>query len=156
MTVEKSDIRQLSIMVDYLFGKGVSRALPQDGYRLVRSKKSGRLKLVFHSGKMFATVKPNGSMALSLYGASILSKRREFRGNLVTVTDEAAGFVTGGKSVFCKFVTSAGKNILPRSEVVVVGRKGEVLGVGVALLSGRHMPLFKSGVAVKVRAGVRH
>jgi uncharacterized protein with predicted RNA binding PUA domain len=141
-------------MVDYLFGRGVSRALPKDGYLLVYSRRSGRVKLIHHDGKLFATVKPNGAMALSIYGATILAKSARFRDNCVGVSDDVANFVQGGKSVFNKFVRSAGKNIYPKSEVAVVDSKGKVIGVGMAVLNGKHMALFKSGVAVKVRAGL--
>jgi 7-cyano-7-deazaguanine tRNA-ribosyltransferase len=145
--------RRLSIMVDYLFGKGVARALPKQNLRLVYSRRSGRVKLVFYGERLFATVKPNGAMALSLHGAELLAKSPKFRENCVTVADETAGFVHGGRSVFCKFVTSAGKNIFPRSEVAVLDSKGNVLGVGTAVLNGKVMKQFKSGAAVKIRAG---
>ena len=151
----KSEFRAISIRVDYLFGKGVSRALPKEGYRLQYSRRSGRLKLIEQGGKIFATVKTNGALALSIHGASILSRSPGFRENFVEVRDEAAPFVRGGKSVFCKFVKSAGKNIYPKSEVAVVDSKGRVLGVGMAVLNGKHMTQFKSGVAVKVRTGVK-
>jgi predicted RNA-binding protein (TIGR00451 family) len=140
-------------MVDYLFGKGVSRALPKSGYRLFRSRRSGRVKLIQLDGKLFATVKPNGAMALSMYGAQTLSRSPRFRDSCVQVTDEAAQFVRGGKSVFCKFVTWSGKSIYPKGEVAVVDRNWKVLGVGMAVLNGAHMEQFKSGTAVKVRAG---
>jgi predicted RNA-binding protein (TIGR00451 family) len=141
-------------MVDYLFGKGVGRALPRAGFQLFYSRRSGRVKLIHHNGKIFATVKPNGSMALSLYGAEILSKSPKFKGNCVQVSDDVVQFVRGGRSVFNKFVVSAGKNIYPKSEVAVVDSKGRVLGVGMAVLNGAHMKQFKTGVAVKVRAGL--
>lgn len=109
---------------------------------------------MFHDGMLLATVRPNGAMALTIYGATLLSRSPRFREDCVEVSDEAAPFVKGGKSVFCKFVVSAGKNILPRSEVAVIDSKGRVLGVGSAVLNGKHMRLFKSGAAVKIRDGV--
>ena len=142
-------------MVDYLFGKGVSRSLPPTGYRLFYSRRSGRVKLIHHSGKLFATVKPNGAMALTIYGASILAKSPKFKENCVQVDDDAVEFVKGGKSVFCKFVKSAGNSIYPKGEVAVVDRRGKVIGVGTAILNGAVMRQFKSGAAVKVRAGLR-
>ncbi len=154
--MQTDETRRLSIVVDYLFGKGVSKVLPKEGYRFSYSRKSGRLKLVFHLGRLFATVKPNGSMALTLYGAAILAKGPRFKDNCVKVSDEATEFVMGGKSVFCKFVKSAGKNVSPRGEVAVVNGSGEVIGVGIAVLNGKHMSQFKSGVAVKVRAGLKN
>jgi conserved protein with predicted RNA binding PUA domain len=141
-------------MVDYLFGKGVSRALPKEGFRLYYSRRSGRVKSISHDGRLFATVKPNGSMALSVAGATTLSKSPKFRQNCVRVSDEVTEFVKGGKSVFCKFVVSAGRNIYPKSEVAIVDGKGKVIGVGMAVLNGKVMRQFSTGVAVKVRAGV--
>ena len=141
-------------MVDYLFGRGVSRALPKKGCRLVYSRRSGRVKLVFHNERLFATVKPNGSMALSLYGASVLSASRAFLGNCVTVKEDAVPFVRGGKSVFCKFVARAGRRVSPRGEVCILDQAGRVIGVGRAIMSGAVMSQFKTGVAVKVREGL--
>lgn len=140
-------------MVDYLFGRGVSRVLPKNYIKLVYSRRSGRVKLVFHEGKLFATVKPNGAMALSLYGATMLSQSPRFKENCVMVADETAEFVREGKSVFCKFVTWAGGNVLPRGEVAVIDSKGTVLGVGMAVVSGKFIKQFRSGIAVKVRVG---
>jgi predicted RNA-binding protein (TIGR00451 family) len=148
------DRRKVSIMVDYLFGRGVSRALPRSGFRLYYSRRSGRVKLVHLDGKVFATVKPNGAMALSMYGATVLSRSPSFKEDCVQVSDDAAPFVKGGRSVFCKFVTRAGRNIQPKSEVAVVDGRGRVLGVGMAVLNGSVMAQFKHGVAVKVRAGL--
>ena len=146
--------RQLALMTDYLFGKGVSKALPRSGFRIFYSRRSGRVKLVHHEGKLFATLKPNGAMALSIYGATILSRSPRFRENCVQVSDDVTQFVRGGRSVFNKFVVAAGKNIYPKSEVAVVDSKGRVVGVGMAVLNGAHMTQFKTGVAVKVRAGL--
>jgi conserved protein with predicted RNA binding PUA domain len=151
---QSSEGRRLSIMVDYLLGKGVSRGLPKSGLRIVYSRRSGRPKLVFHDDKLFATIRPNGVMAFSLYGASTLSASPKFKENCVQVKGEAVPFVVGGMSVFCKFVRSAGDNVYPRSEVAVVDPDGRVVGVGTAVLNGRHMAGFKSGVAVKVRDGL--
>lgn len=149
-----NESRRLLIMIDYQFGRGVSRALPKQNVHLVYSRRSGRVKLIFHDRKLIATVKPNGAMALSLYGANLLAGSPRFRDNCVTVGDEAVEFVHGGKSVFCKFVTSAGKNVFPKSEVAVVDKTGKVLGVGMAVMNGKFMTQFKSGVAVKLRAGI--
>ena len=147
--------RQLALMVDYLFGPGVSRALPREGFRLYRSRRSGRVKSVFLNGRLFATVKPNGAMALSMEGAAILSGSPRFRENCVQVSEDAVEFVKGGRSVFCKFVKRAGKNIYPKSEVAIIDERGKVVGVGMAVLNGKFMRQFKTGAAVKVRAGIK-
>ena len=149
-----SDSRKLSLMVDYLFGRGVSGSLPKKGFRLYYSRRSGRVKLIHHDGKIFATVKPNGAMALSVHGAILLARSKRFRDNCVQVSDDAVQFVRGGRSVFNKFVVSAGRNIYPKSEVAILDRKGKVVGVGTAVVNGAHMRQFKTGAAVKVRAGL--
>jgi uncharacterized protein with predicted RNA binding PUA domain len=141
-------------MVDYLFGRGVGKALPREGFRLFYSRRSGRVKLIHHDGKLFATIKPNGSMALSIYGATLLSRSPSFRDSCVRVSDDVVQFVKGGRSVFNKFVMSAGRNVFPKSEVAVIDSKGKVVGVGMAVLNGMHMTQFKTGVAVKVRSGL--
>jgi len=150
----RADVRRLAIMVDYLFGKGVSRALAKQGFRLYYSRRSGRVKTVFYEGRLFATIKPNGAMALSVAGATMLSRSPRFRQNCVQVSDDVVGFVKGGKSVFCKFVRWAGKNVYPKSEVAIIDGSGKVVGVGMAVLNGAAMAQFKSGAAVKVRAGL--
>ncbi len=149
-----ADNRRLALMVDYLFGRGVSRALPNGGFRLYYSRRSGRVKTVFYNGTLFATVKPNGAMALSVAGATILARSPKFKQNCVQVSDDVAEFVKGGKSVFCKFVRWAGKNVYPKSEVAILNGSGRVIGVGMATLNGAVMTQFKSGAAVKVRAGL--
>jgi len=150
----RADIRRLAIMVDYLFGRGVSRALPKEGFRLYYSRRSGRVKTIFFDGELFATIKPNGAMALSVAGATMLARSPRFRQNCVQVSDDVAEFVKGGKSVFCKFVRWAGKNVYPKGEVAVIDGSGKVIGVGMAILNGAAMAQFKSGAAVKVRAGL--
>lgn len=149
------DLRRISLMVDYLFGKGVSRALPKEGFRLYYSRRSGRVKTVFLDGRLFATMKPNGAMALSVEGAAVLSRSPHFKQNCVQVSDDVTDFVKGGKSVFCKFVRWAGGNVYPKSEVAIIDGAGKVIGVGTAIMNGAVMAQFKSGAAVKVRAGLK-
>ncbi len=145
--------RLLSLMFDYVFGRGVSSALPRSGLKPVYSRKSGRVKQVLHEGRLFATVKTSGAIALSVYGATHMVRSRTFLRNCVVVKDDAVEFVKEGKSVFCKFVDSAGRDVLPRSEVAVLDRGGRVIGVGRAVIAGAFMQQFYSGVAVKVRQG---
>ena len=89
---------RLAMMLDYEFGKGTSKALPAERLKFYYSRKSDRLKQVSHDGKLFAIIRPNGAIALSLYSASILIASKAFLQNCITVTDEAAQFVMQGKS----------------------------------------------------------
>jgi predicted RNA-binding protein (TIGR00451 family) len=144
--------RRFTLMLDYEFGVGTSRALPRSGLDYFYSRRSDRLKQVMHDGKIFAVIRPNGAIALSLRAAGILASSRAFMQNSVTVRDDAAQFVRNGKSVFCKFVTKTGKHVLPGGEVVVLDESGLPIAVGRAKLPGAFMREFKAGVAVKVRS----
>jgi len=143
--------RQFSLMLDYEFGRGTGRALPKSGLRFVYSKRSDRLKQVFHDGRLFATVRPNGAISPTVSGASALMASRAYARNSVTVEADAVEFVSRGKSVFCRFVKEAGPHVLPGGEVAVLDPAGRVIAVGRARLHGDYIRQFDRGVAVKVR-----
>ena len=138
-------------MLDYEFGPGTSRALPKAGLEFVYSKRSDRMKQVVHDGKLLATIRPNGVIAPTYYGASLLMRSKAYARNSVVVEAAAVPFVSQGKSVFCKFVKSAGKGVLAYGEVAVLDPKGNLIAVGSARMRGEFMKQFKAGVAVKVR-----
>jgi conserved protein with predicted RNA binding PUA domain len=143
--------RQFELMLDYEFGSGVAGALPKKDLRFGYSRRSGRMKQVVHRGRLFATIRPNGAIAPTLYGASLLAKSRKYLQNSIVVRDEATSFIKQGRSVFCKFVVSTGKHVLPGGEVAVLDGSGRVIGVGKAKVRGEFMLSFNAGVAVKVR-----
>ncbi|HVC27221.1 MAG TPA: PUA domain-containing protein [Nitrososphaerales archaeon] len=142
---------QFSIMLDYEFGVGTSGALPKSGLKFVYSKRSDRLKQVIHDDKLFATIRPNGVIAPTYYGACVLMKSKAYAENSVVVEQAAVEFVREGRSVFCKFVKDAGKHVLSSGEVAVLDPAGRVIAVGNARVHGDFMRQFKHGVAVKVR-----
>jgi archaeosine-15-forming tRNA-guanine transglycosylase len=45
--------------------------------------------------------------------------------------------------------------VYPKSEVAIIDGSGKVIGVGMAVMNGAVMAQFKSGAAVKVRAGLK-
>jgi predicted RNA-binding protein (TIGR00451 family) len=147
--------KQFSIMLDYEFGVGTSRALPKAGLKFVYSKRSDRLKQVIHDDKLFATIRPNGAIAPTYYGACVLIKSKAYAQNSVVVEQAAVEFVSEGRSVFCKFVKGVGRHVLPSGEVAVLDPAGKVIAVGSARVHGDFMRQFKHGVAVKTRAAAR-
>jgi uncharacterized protein with predicted RNA binding PUA domain len=140
-------------MLDYVFGAGVSEALEGKEVSVECSKKTGRIKHIYVDGKLLATLRPDGGLALTLHGARVLLKSKVFRENCVTVSEEAEEAARAGKSIFAKHIIKAGRRIRPSSEVVVLNKRGELLAVGKAVLSAKMMKVFECGVAVKVRAG---
>lgn len=142
-----------SMTIDYIFGKGVSKALPVDKLVFTFSKRTGRMIGAFLDGKTFFTVRTDGSIALTILGAKTLLRIKNFRNNCITIERGVEDFISAGKSVFCKHVVKCGKRIRPGSEVVVLDNNGNVIGVGKAILSSRMIERFKRGVAVKVRHG---
>ena len=147
--------KQFSVMLDYEFGVGTSRALPKTGLRFVYSKKSDRLKQVFHDDRLFATIRPNGVISPTYYGATVLIKSKAYAENSVVVEQGAVEFMSEERSVFCKFVTRVGKHVLPSGEVAVLDPVGRVIAVGSAKVHGDFMRQFKHGVAVKTRGAAK-
>ncbi|MCS7116920.1 MAG: PUA domain-containing protein [Nitrososphaerota archaeon] len=146
---------KVAMVVDYLFGKGVSKSLPLDKLEFVFSPRTKRLRNILLNGKLVATVRPDGGLALTIFGAELLSKSDKFIENCIVIKDDAVDYVSRGRSVFCKHVVKCGRRIRPGSEVVVLNNEGKVVAVGKAILSARMIKRFKDGVAVKVREGVK-
>jgi len=147
--------KQFSIMLDYEFGAGTSGSLPKSGLKFVYSKRSDRLKQVIHDDKLFATIRPNGVIAPTYYGACLLIKSKAYAENSVVVEQDAVKFVKEGKSVFCKFVKRVGRHVLPSGEVAVLDPAGRVIGVGSAKIHGDFIRQFRHGVAVKTRGSAK-
>ncbi|MEM1994894.1 MAG: PUA domain-containing protein [Nitrososphaerales archaeon] len=141
-------------MLDYIFGLGVGKALKDREVSVEYSKKTGRMKHIYVDGKLLATLRPDGGLALTLYGAQMLLRSKTFKENCVTVSREAEEYIRLGKSVFAKHVRKVGKRVRPSSEVAILSVEGKLLAVGRAVLSAKMMKSFDLGVAVKVRASV--
>ena len=140
--------------IDYLFGKNISSVLPKKGLRFEISKKTKRVRHVYHNNELFGTFRPDGTIALTIRAAKILSKHRSFKDSCVIINDGVKEFAKEGRSVFAKHVVSAGESIRPNSEVAVLDSKGQVLAVGRAILPSSLMTSIKRGIAVKVRKGI--
>ena len=150
---EQMDLRRVRAIADYQFGPGAGEALFPEGTKVIRSRRTGRIKQVVLGGALLATVRASdGLLSLTLHGAERLLSYLGDR-HVVVVSGEAAPFVARGRSVFAKHVVRADPDIRPGDEVLVLDEGGRLLAIGRALLTGREMVLFRRGVAVKVRAG---
>ena len=140
--------------IDALFGNGISRNLPKD-IEITFSKKTGRIREVYHNKKLLCTLRIDGGLAISPYFAQILLKNKKFRQNCIEIDDDSKPFVQDGKSVFCKHVVWAGKNILIGADVPVL-YEDQVIAVGRAVVNSQMMMDLKRGVAVKVRDSLKN
>ncbi|MGI0088736.1 MAG: PUA domain-containing protein [Nitrosopumilaceae archaeon] len=144
---------KLKHTLDALFGTGVSKQLPKE-IRITYSKRTGRIKHVFHNEKLLCTLRIDGGLAITPYFAQILLKSKKFKENCLEVDDDSKPFVENGGSVFCKHVVWCGKNILIGADVPVL-YKNMVIAVGRAVVSSRMIMSLKCGVAVKIRDSLK-
>ena len=149
-----SELRRIRAVAEYQFGPGSGAALFPNEVRMIHSRNTGRIRHILLGDTLIATFRPNdGVFTLTIAAAQRLVAQVPDLGYTVTVTEDAAPFISQGKNVFAKHVTCAGENIRPGDEVIVVAEKLGVIGVGKALLLSDEMKEFKIGVAVKTRRG---
>ena len=140
--------------ISILFDTNVEKEFPLE-VQCEFSKRTGRIKNFFIESTLFATLRIDGGLALSIFGAQMMVKYAQFRENCVIPKEEAIPFVSEGRSLFCKHVNWCGKNIKNGSEVVVIDNKNEVLAVGKAICGNTMMEKIDYGVAVKIREGIK-
>ena len=146
---------KIAANIDAIFGSGISSSIPIEKFEFTFSKRTGRIKHILHDNNLVATLRTDGWLAISIYGANILLRSKIFRENCVTVDNEIAEFISNGSSVFCKHVISCGNNVLVGSDVAVLDQDDKVIAVGKAILSAKMIMEFKRGVAVKVRESLK-
>jgi predicted RNA-binding protein (TIGR00451 family) len=149
-----SELRRIRAVAEYQFGPGSGMALFPDEVRMIHSRNTGRIRHIHLGDTLIATFRPNdGVFTLTIAAAQRLLIQVPDLGYTVTVTEEAAPFISKGKNVFAKHVLHAGEKIRPGDEVIIIAEKSGVIGVGKALLISDEMRAFKIGVAVKTRRG---
>jgi uncharacterized protein with predicted RNA binding PUA domain len=144
---------KLQHSLDALFNSGSSKYLPKD-IDIILSRKTGRIRTVFHKGKLLCTLRIDGSLAISIHFAQILLQNKTFRKNCIEINNDAAPFVQEGRSVFCKHVVWCGKNVRVASDTPILF-ENQVIAVGRAILSSEMISDFKRGVAIKVRDSLK-
>ncbi len=142
----KSHPRQLHMLrsiARYQFNtREADKLIPTD-YKL-RGRFDRRL---FHEDEQIGVLHhSNGLYSLNLKGGNIL--------NDIGVNWVEIDFSLQTNTLFAPGVIDAYPGILPRDEVVIT-RKGNVVGVGKAIMTGEEMKRGEKGVAVRVRHRVR-
>ena len=146
-------VLKLQHSLDALFGNGVSQYLPKD-IEITFSRKTGRIRTVSHNGQLLCTLRIDGGLAISTHFAQLLLKNKAFKENCVEINKDAAPFVMGGRSVFCKHVIKCGKKVQISADTPILF-KNKVIAVGKAVLSHDMILDFNRGVAIKVRDSLK-
>ena len=149
------DLQKIRSIANYQFGFCVGSTLFPDEVQCTHSRKTGKIKHVYHKGQLLATLRPRtGLFSLTLLGAerlkSIVPPLR-FR---VIVEKEVEDFVKKGRNVLARHIVKVDRELRPGSEVIVTDNGDSIIAVGTAFLSGPEMLAFKRGVAVKNRQGI--
>lgn len=145
---------KVSKHVDAIFGAGVSGSFP-NSMKFEFSRRTGRIKNFSLDGRLLATLRTDGGLALTIEGARyFVENSNEFRQNCVVPLEEAVPFVSEGRSLFCRHVRWCGPNVHAGSDVAILNGN-DVIAVGIAVLGSTLMNRYSRGVAVKVREGIK-
>lgn len=151
-TQEEMDLARVTAVIDYQFGKGMSRVLMDGEISLVRSRSTGKIRTVWVDGEHILSMRASdGLFTLKVGGARRLMSSGAWR---VTVHGDAVPFNREGRNVFCRFVEGCDPQVVPRDEVLVVDPEDNLVALGRALLTREEMLASDRGMAVKVREGV--
>jgi len=149
---EDMDFRRISAVADMQFGKDASKALFNGKVKMVKSKKTSKIRNVYCDGKHILSMRAgDGLFTLKIDGARLLHKSFKYPKLRVTVNKEAVPFVKDGKSVFAKFIVDCDSELRPFDECLIVDEKDGLLAVGRCLMNRSEMLSFTYGMAVKTR-----
>jgi 7-cyano-7-deazaguanine tRNA-ribosyltransferase len=154
LNIDFDDERRVKYMADYQFGSGSGEALFDGDLNIVKSKKTYKIRHVYHKEELIATLRASdGVLVLGREGARRLHGYLPYPQNRVIVNEEAEPFAVEGKSIFAKFIIDCDSDIRASEEVLIVNSKDELLAFGKSILCGPEMMDFNTGQAVKTRKG---
>jgi uncharacterized protein with predicted RNA binding PUA domain len=154
MTENYSLLKQVRVMADYQFGRGCGEILfPDDAvFMLSRTK---RVRQVLSGNARIATSRAkDGVFTLGIEAASRLHAFLPAPNQRVVVCEDAAPFVSKGKTAFAKHVIDLDPELRTGEEVLVVDEQDKLLATGQLLFSVPEILSMESGPAVDVRVGI--
>jgi len=157
-SVEKEidfDIIRISSVCDMQFGEKIGEKLTSGDIRVVKSKKTDKIRNVYRDGKHILSMRAeDGFFTLKIEGGKILHRITKKPKLRVIVEDDAVPFIKDGKSVFSKFVKDCDPDIRPYDECLIVDESDNLLAVGRCILNRDEMLFFEYGMAVKNRGKI--
>jgi 7-cyano-7-deazaguanine tRNA-ribosyltransferase len=149
-------LARVRAVADYQFGKGAADLLLDGQVELKKSETTGKIRNVLVDKEHVLSMRANdGFFTLRPPGAVRLKKGFAAPKLRVVVKDDAIPFNREGKNVFSAFVQECDPEVRPMDEVLVVDSSDELVALGRALLTREEMLAFRSGIAVKVREGIK-
>ncbi len=146
-----SDSYRIRKMLQYQYGVDIDLE-----FKVERSKNTGRLRYVYLEDKLVFSVRSYDNFLIpTKEGAKLLWDYLDFPKYRVVISEEAEEFAKKGRNVFAKFVVDCYPNIYPYDEVLVVNKDDELLAYGTSILNSRELLEFDSGLAVKIRGGIK-
>jgi len=146
------DIMRISAVADMQFGKNVSKKLFDGEIKIIKSKKTGKIRNIYCNDEHILSMRANdGLFTLKTKGATRLHDFFKFPRLRIIVEKDAVPFIKKGKSVFSKFVKDCDPDLRPFDECLIVNEKDDLLATGRCLLNREEMLSFSYGVAAKTR-----
>ncbi len=146
------DLQRISAVSDIQFGKGAGEALLKGKIRIIKSKKTNKIRNIYCNNKHILSMRASdGMFTLKIDGAILLHKFFKYPKLRVVIDEDAIPFIKNGKSVFSKFVKDCDCNLRPLDECLIVDEKDNLLAVGRCLLNKLEMLSFNYGMAAKTR-----
>jgi 7-cyano-7-deazaguanine tRNA-ribosyltransferase len=152
--IDLDDREKINCIADYQFGEGSGKALFPGEVKIVKSRKTGKIRHIYEDEVLIATLRATDSVfVLDRDGARRLHSHIDYPEKRVVVNADADPFAREGKSIFAKFVIDCDINIRSNDEVLIVNEKDELLAFGKSILCGHEIMDFNTGQAVKTRKG---
>jgi predicted RNA-binding protein (TIGR00451 family) len=144
-------------IADYQLGKNVGAKLFPQNVEFEYSKRTGRIRFINLNGERLATLRPtDGLLSLSIKAAVFMAENLPKAKCYVTIKNDVSKYIAEGGDVFAVHVVAVDDDVGAKDEVIVLDEDKHVLAVGRAVLSALEIRAFKTGVAVKVRHGVKN
>jgi 7-cyano-7-deazaguanine tRNA-ribosyltransferase len=145
---------RIKMIADYQFGEGAGAGLFSGDIKIVKSRKTGKIRHVYDDDELIATLRASdGVFVLAREGARRLHRYLPYPKNRVVVNEDAEPFAREGKSIFAKFVINCDIDIHAKEEVLIVNEQDQLLAFGKSILNGKEILDFDTGQAVKTRKG---
>ncbi|MCI4336747.1 MAG: tRNA guanosine(15) transglycosylase TgtA [Thermoplasmata archaeon] len=126
--------------------------LGQRPFEVERSRRTGRVRALFHGGRRTFILDFDGLPRPTFAGAELLRSSLAPPRARIRVAADATEFVAAGRSLFSKFVEGGDSSLVPGSSALLVDGADRLLAVGRLVLAPVEMGRMARGVAVRVVA----